>query len=242
MTEAAAKEQLREIAADLDAIRSRLLGVQSSLPAPAETGEEQDDEVTLSAIIQCILGDSLDPAIQDLGKAAIAQPDPDTTWESPMFENLGQALVLLRGLRGLSQAKAARAAGIGKSQLSKYENCKELPKLESLEKVLKVLKVGYFEFFYTLRFVDQRAASVGPKPQILPLPGEASPAIFTEALDSLLHPETQAVFQRVFAEFFKLYARVVEQVLVSRLDKKSPDGGRQFLGVIPEDDSEEAFE
>ena len=83
MTEAAAKEQLREIAAELDTIQSRILGVQVSLPAPAETDEEQDGEVTLHSVIDCILSDSLEPAIRDLGRAATAQPDPDTTWEPP---------------------------------------------------------------------------------------------------------------------------------------------------------------
>ncbi len=72
MTEAAAKEQLREIAAELEAIRLRLLGVHVSLPVPAEPGEEQDDAVTLGSMIQCILSDSLEPAIQDLRTAAMA--------------------------------------------------------------------------------------------------------------------------------------------------------------------------
>ena len=82
MTEAAAKQQLRQIAADLEVIRSRLLGIHGSLPAPAEADEDQDDaKLTLPAIIQCVLGDSLEPAIRDLGKAATARPDPDTTWE-----------------------------------------------------------------------------------------------------------------------------------------------------------------
>ncbi len=70
MTEAAAKEQIREVAAELEAIRLRLLGVHVSLPAPVEAGEEQDGEVTLRSIIQCILSDSLEPAIRDLQTAA----------------------------------------------------------------------------------------------------------------------------------------------------------------------------
>jgi len=84
MTEAAAKEQLREIAVELEAIRLRLLSVHRSLPAPPESGEEQDDTVTLRPVIECVLSDSLEPAIRDLGKAATAGlDDPDTTWESP---------------------------------------------------------------------------------------------------------------------------------------------------------------
>jgi len=145
-----------------------------------------------------------------------------------MFENLGKALGLLRELRGLSQAKTAKAAGIGKSQLSKYENSKELPKLDSLEKLLKVLGVGYFEFFYTLRFVDDRATSRGSVHQIPMLPPEAH--------GSILHPTTQAIFQTVFADFFKLYSRVVEEVLLGRLDERTPRGRRYLLDVGTEDD------
>ncbi len=80
MTEAEAREQLRDIAAELGAIRVRLLGIHAGLPAEAE---EERDVVTVRSVIECVLNDSLEPAIRDLQTAAALQPDPDTTWEPP---------------------------------------------------------------------------------------------------------------------------------------------------------------
>lgn len=82
MTEAEAgiREQLRAIAAELEAIRFRLLGVRAVLPAPArEAGEEEGEVVTLRAVIECVLSDSLEPAIRDLRAGAAPRPDPDIT-------------------------------------------------------------------------------------------------------------------------------------------------------------------
>jgi len=141
-----------------------------------------------------------------------------------MFENLGSALMLLRELRGVSQAKIARDAGMGKSQISKYERSKELPKLESLEKILKILGVGSFEFFYTLRLVDQRAASIGSARQVPRSLEEIAPAIFEEASGSILHPETHAAFQSVSVTLLRLYAHVLKEVLLGRLNETSPGG------------------
>jgi transcriptional regulator with XRE-family HTH domain len=126
---------------------------------------------------------------------------------------------------------------MGKGQLSKYENSKELPKLDSLEKVLKVLGVGYFEFFCTLRSVDDRAASMGAGPSMPALP------ILQEAYGSILHPTTQAAFQTVLADYLKLHAHVVEEVVLGRLDEKTLRGGRHLLVIGTEEDgSEETFE
>jgi transcriptional regulator with XRE-family HTH domain len=131
-----------------------------------------------------------------------------------MFDNVGPTLIMLRELRGKSQARVSREAGIGKSQLSKYENGKELPKLDSLEKVLNALRVGYFEFFYTLHMVDQRAADLterdaGPAraepPSMVPLPDGLS----------LLAEPTDLAFGQVFSDLMILYRRHLEQVLFS---------------------------
>ena len=68
----AAQEQIREIVRDLEAIRFRLLGVRESLPASvAETVrlaevEEADPATEIRTVIQCVLSDSLGPAIGDL--------------------------------------------------------------------------------------------------------------------------------------------------------------------------------
>lgn len=78
-TEAAAKKQLREIAAALETIRFQLLGVQASLPTSPLESERllEDDEMDLTTelrtAIGCVLEDRLDPAIRALQDAI---PDP----------------------------------------------------------------------------------------------------------------------------------------------------------------------
>jgi len=72
--EKAAQEQLREIVRELEGNRYRLIGVRESLPASvAETvrlaeveAEEADLATEIRTVIQCVLNDSLQPAIDDL--------------------------------------------------------------------------------------------------------------------------------------------------------------------------------
>ncbi|MBW8879019.1 MAG: helix-turn-helix transcriptional regulator [Acidobacteria bacterium] len=127
-----------------------------------------------------------------------------------MLDNFGPALVLIRELRGLSQAAVARAAGIGKSQLSKYENGKELPRLDSLAKVLAALNIGFFEFSYTMKVLDNRESESTSAPT---MPFLASADLGA----SVLHPETSKAFQRVFSELLKLFGTVHEVVLGGRM-------------------------
>ncbi len=74
--ETEAKEQLREIVAELEAIRFRLLGIQSSLPdSPVERfppleGAEMEPGSEIRAVIGCVLDDSIRPAIRDLRNMA----------------------------------------------------------------------------------------------------------------------------------------------------------------------------
>lgn len=81
--EAAAQEQLREIAADLKTIRFRLQGVKGSLPVPKEEeamllGERDMDASTeVRSVIECVLNDSIDPAIQDILAAADSMLDEE---------------------------------------------------------------------------------------------------------------------------------------------------------------------
>jgi hypothetical protein len=78
MTEAviAALEALREIVQDLEASRSRLLEVIARLKPPSQEGapslgeEEMDLAAELRSILECVLHDSLQPAIRDLRAAA----------------------------------------------------------------------------------------------------------------------------------------------------------------------------
>ncbi len=140
-----------------------------------------------------------------------------------MFGNLGRALALLRQLRGRSQTTLAREAGVGKSQLSKYESGKELPRLDSLGKVLSALQVGYFEFFYTLHVIDERAGSLGSDPEPVITSGP-----------SVLRPSTQAAFQEVLGLFFNLYGQIMQQTIaggqrreeVAGPDRGTPDAGK----------------
>jgi transcriptional regulator with XRE-family HTH domain len=117
-----------------------------------------------------------------------------------VFSNLGKAISLLRQLRGKSQASLAREARIGNSQLSKYESGKELPRLDSLERVLAALEVGYLELFHALKNIDRTAASLGGEPK--------------DEIDSpwttLLSPEAQAAFERVFTMLVRLQREMVE--------------------------------
>lgn len=82
-TENAAQAALRKIVEELNAIRSRLRGVHKTLPAPPqdpmlageEEGEEEMDASTeMRSIIECVLSDSIEPAIRDLQAAAAYKP------------------------------------------------------------------------------------------------------------------------------------------------------------------------
>lgn len=75
-TEEEAQEQLRAIAADLEAIRFRLLGVRASLPVPVTepamlVGEmEMDVSTEVRSVIECVVNDFIDSAIRDIRSAA----------------------------------------------------------------------------------------------------------------------------------------------------------------------------
>lgn len=78
--EAAAQAQLREIVEELGTLRAHLLALHQSLPVPPEEtamllGEEEMDISTeIRSVIECVLHDSLQPAIRDLGEAASYRP------------------------------------------------------------------------------------------------------------------------------------------------------------------------
>lgn len=72
-----AREQLREMARDLETIKYRLLGVLASVPlSPSEADPDQeadssDPTVQFRGDVECLLSDQLEPLIQDLLDAAI---------------------------------------------------------------------------------------------------------------------------------------------------------------------------
>ena len=78
--EAAAQAELERIVEELDAIRFRLVDIHAKLPvSPDETamllGEEEMDVATeVRSIIECVLSDSIQPAIRDLAAAASFRP------------------------------------------------------------------------------------------------------------------------------------------------------------------------
>jgi len=78
--EASAQAELRQIVQELDAIRDRLTAVHDRLPVPPEEtamllGEQEMDVATeIRSVIECVLNDSLRPAIRDLAAAASYRP------------------------------------------------------------------------------------------------------------------------------------------------------------------------
>jgi len=80
MTEAAAQEEIRRIARDLETICTRLLEVHEDLSPPpredatADDPEEVDVTTEVRSVIECVLADSLRPAIRDLQAAAEYRP------------------------------------------------------------------------------------------------------------------------------------------------------------------------
>ena len=78
--EAAAQDQLRDIVKELGILRAQLLAIHQSLPVPPhETamllGEEEMDVATeVRSVIECVLHDSLQPAIRHLGAASSYRP------------------------------------------------------------------------------------------------------------------------------------------------------------------------
>lgn len=74
---AEARAEVRRIVEALESIRWRLLGVQFSLPEPIgetvrlqEVADELGPAAELRTVIQCVLNDSLRPAIEDLWEVA----------------------------------------------------------------------------------------------------------------------------------------------------------------------------
>lgn len=81
--EAAAQAEVREVVKALKAIRLRLEGVRASLSVPAyeslrlQDEEEMDLSMEIRSVIECVLNDSLEPAVRDL-EAVVALSGEDT--------------------------------------------------------------------------------------------------------------------------------------------------------------------
>jgi hypothetical protein len=78
--EADAQAELRGIVVELESVRSRLVAIHARLPVPPEetamlVGEKEMDVSTeVRSVIECVLNDSIEPAIRDLAAAASYRP------------------------------------------------------------------------------------------------------------------------------------------------------------------------
>jgi hypothetical protein len=78
--EATAQAELQKMAGEVAAICARLAALKESLPVPPTEGlmllgeEDMDVATEVRAVIDCVLNDSLRPAVQDLEKAAAYRP------------------------------------------------------------------------------------------------------------------------------------------------------------------------
>jgi hypothetical protein len=72
----AAQGQIREVVRELKLLKLRLSGVVASLPpSPAETSplldvEPADLKTEIRSVVECVMNDSLGPAIRDLEEVA----------------------------------------------------------------------------------------------------------------------------------------------------------------------------
>jgi len=66
------RAQLRAVAQELESIQTLLRKVAATLPAPPREGTEPEARTPLRAVIECVLVDSLEPAIGDL-RAAVSE-------------------------------------------------------------------------------------------------------------------------------------------------------------------------
>ncbi|HKV07462.1 MAG TPA: hypothetical protein VJ725_04930 [Thermoanaerobaculia bacterium] len=78
ITQKDVQEEIRQIARNLESLRFRLIGVRASLRAPTAEGAEGKDEegvADMQALLDCVLTDSLGPALRDLRKLSAMDPE-----------------------------------------------------------------------------------------------------------------------------------------------------------------------
>ncbi len=69
------REELRRLARDLESIRFRLWGIAAKLPGSDREEEAATDEPSVRSVIECVVTDSITPAIEDLARASGEEPD-----------------------------------------------------------------------------------------------------------------------------------------------------------------------
>lgn len=91
-SEADAQRQVRDITAELEAVRFRLLGVRASLEVPPMEpvmliGEmDMDVSTELRSVIECVVSDFIDSAIRDLQAAASYTPGEEGSLSAPSVQ------------------------------------------------------------------------------------------------------------------------------------------------------------
>jgi hypothetical protein len=81
--EAAAQEALLELANEVESVGRRLEAIRASLSIPPNEGmmllgeDEMDVSTEIRSVIECVLADSIGPAVRDLRAAATYKPSPD---------------------------------------------------------------------------------------------------------------------------------------------------------------------
>jgi hypothetical protein len=154
--EAEAQEGMRRVAGDVEGIRLCLFTILDTLPRPAyeERLEEAETDLAteLRATIECVVQDSIEPAIRDLRRAAESRT-PAKQGQSPesaarpgvIFRNLPVVLRYLRGSR--PRAEVASGAGITPQHLGvlEYRSGRPLPnrtiRLDTLDALLCYYRV-----------------------------------------------------------------------------------------------------
>lgn len=81
---AKAREQVRRILDQLEAVRWQLLGIKLSLPEPVaehvrllDVADAMDATTEMRTVIHCVLEDCIRPAVEDLTDALLATDDED---------------------------------------------------------------------------------------------------------------------------------------------------------------------
>jgi hypothetical protein len=81
--EAAAQEALLELANEVESIGRKLEAIHASLSIPPNEGmmllgeDEMDVSTEIRSVIECVLADSIGPAVRDLRAAATYKPSPE---------------------------------------------------------------------------------------------------------------------------------------------------------------------
>jgi|GEM_PF-3901431 len=105
----------------------------------------------------------------------------------PLFDNMPQALVLLRKARNLSQAELAAGANLSRAAISAYERGDTQPTLQTLGKILDALEVTELQFLVALRSSEGPPDRVSRHAMRSALPETLSTDAAAHLADALAH-------------------------------------------------------